>query len=154
MFKYLAAAAGITMATMVPVQAQPILTGNDVEEIVSIARGYGAARLERQSNGDPKITARFESVTYQVFFMNCTANANCEDLNFYAGFLDSPQSVEAMNAWNRDRRFGKAYLDDALDPAIEFDVNLEHGVTRENLNAAFEVWTLVLDQYTSFIGYK
>jgi hypothetical protein len=107
-----------------------------------------------QSNGDPKITGKIEGVSYQVFFMNCTDNANCEDLNFYAGFLDNKQTLEVINAWNRDKRFGKAYLDSDLDAVIEFDVNLENGVTRENLDAAFSLWSLILDQYTTYIGYK
>lgn len=86
--------------------------------------------------------------------MNCTDNANCEDLNFYAGFLDNKQTLEVINAWNRDKRFGKAYLDADLDAVVEFDVNLEHGVSRANLDAAFGIWSIILEQYTSYIGYK
>jgi hypothetical protein len=85
--------------------------------------------------------------------MNCTSNTNCEDLNFYAGFRDNKPTLEVINAWNRDKRFGKAYLDSDLDAVIEFDLNLVHGVTRENLDAAFSLWTLILDQYTTYIGY-
>ena len=48
------------------------------------------------------------------------------------------------------RRF--ALLD--LDAVIEWDVNLEHGVTRENLDAAVGIWQLILDQYTTYIGFK
>ena len=47
--------------------------------------------------------------------MNCTDNANCEDVNFYSGFLDNKPDLETINAWNRDKRFGKAYLDSDLD---------------------------------------
>jgi len=141
------------LSTTLAAQAQTI-DGSQVDEILNLARGYGAATIETQSNGDPKISGRIEGVAYQVFFMNCTENANCEDLNFYAGFLDNKQSLEAINAWNRDKRFGKAYLDSDLDAVIEFDVNLEHGVTQKNLDAAFYLWSLVLDQYTTYIGYK
>ncbi len=135
-------------------QAQSLVDGGQIDEILNIARGYGAASLETQSNGDPKIAGKIEGVTYQVFFMNCTDNKDCEDLNFYAGFLDNKQTLEAMNDWNRDKRFGKAYLDGDLDAVIEFDVNLVHGVTRKNLDAAFELWTLVLNQYATYIGFK
>ena len=148
------ALAGRLAASAYTAQAQSIVDGNMVDEILNIARGYGSATLETQSNGDPKISGRVEGVTYQVFFMNCTDNASCEDLNFYAGFLDNKQTLDVINAWNRDKRFGKAYLDSDLDAVVEFDVNLEHGVTRENLDAAFGLWTLILDQYTTYIGYK
>jgi len=144
----------LLLSSALSAQAQSMIDGSQVDEILNIARGYGSATLEAQSNGDPKISGKMEGVTYQVFFMNCTDNANCEDLNFYAGFLDNKQTLEAINAWNRDKRFGKAYLDSDLDAVIEFDINLEHGVSQKNLDSAFELWSLVLDQYTTYIGYK
>lgn len=141
------------LGTAFSAQAQATLDGSQVDEILNLARGYGSANLETQSNGDPKISGKVEGVTYQVFFMNCTNGTNCEDLNFYAGFRDNKPTLEVINAWNRDKRFGKAYLDSDLDAVIEFDLNLVHGVTRENLDAAFSLWTLILDQYTTYIGY-
>lgn len=141
------------LGTVFSAQAQATLDGSNVDDILNIARGYGSANLETQSNGDPKISGKVEGVTYQVFFMNCTNNTNCEDLNFYAGFLDNKPTLDVINAWNRDKRFGKAYLDSDLDAVIEFDLNLVHGVTKENLDAAFSLWTLILDQYTTYIGY-
>ena len=109
---------------------------------------------EPTSEGNPTISGRIDGVSYQVFFMNCTDGANCEDINFYAGFLDLKPTLDVINAWNRDKRFGKAYLDSDLDAVIEWDVNLEHGVTRENLDAAVGIWQLILDQYTTYIGFK
>ena len=85
--------------------------------------------------------------------MNCEAGA-CEDLNFYAGFAEIKPTLDAINAWNRDKRFGNAYLDSDLDAAIEFDVNLEHGVSVDNLNAAFGIWSVILEEYITYIGYK
>ncbi len=154
MLKQLILGGAFVVASALSAQAQTVIDGAQVDEILNLARGYGSASMETQSNGDPKITGKVEGVTYQVFFMNCTNNTNCEDLNFYAGFLDNKQTLDVINAWNRDKRFGKAYLDSDLDAVIEFDVNLEHGVTRDNLDAAFSLWTLILDQYTTYIGYK
>jgi hypothetical protein len=134
--------------------AQDIVDGSMVDEILNIAKGYGSASLGTQQNGDPKISGRVEGIPYQVYFYNCTDNANCEDINFYAGFLDNKPDLETINAWNRDKRFGKAYLDSDLDAVIEWDVNLEYGLTRENMDAAFALWWLLLDQYTTYIGAK
>lgn len=154
MLKSLILGGAMLLGTTFAAQAQTMLDGASVDEILNIARGYGSATLETQSSGDPKISGKIEGVTYQVFFMNCTNNTNCEDLNFYAGFLDNKQTLEVINAWNRDKRFGKAYLDSDLDAVVEFDLNLVHGVSRENLDAAFSLWSLILDQYTTYIGYK
>ena len=152
--KTLVLGGAIALGTALAAQAQTVIDGSQPDEILNIARGYGSATMETQSNGDPKIAGKIEGVGYQVYFMNCTDNKDCEDLNFYAGFLDNKQTLEAINAWNRDKRFGKAYLDSDLDAVIEFDLNLEHGVSQKNLDAAFSLWSLLLGQYTTYIGHK
>lgn len=137
-----------------PAVAQSVVDGSKVDEIVTIARGYGSATLETQSDGNPRIAGNIKGVPYYVFFMNCAAADACEDINFYAGFADIKPAMDALNAWNRDKRFGNAYLDADLDAAIEYDVNLEYGVTRDNLDASFAVWSVLLEQYTEYVGYK
>jgi hypothetical protein len=149
--KWLAAAA-ILVAS--PALADDILDGGKVDDIVALARNYGSASLETQPDGSPRIAGRIKGVPYYVLFMNCAEGKPCEDLNFYAGFANLKPTLDAINAWNRDKRFGNAYLDADLDAAIEYDVNLEYGVTRDNLDAAFGVWSVVLDEYTAYIGYK
>jgi len=139
-------------ATMASAQT---LDGNAVDEIANIARGYGSVTMDTSSNGDPMISGKIEGISYYVFFRNCSdAHTDCEDLNFYAGFLDNKQTMDAINAWNRDKRFGKAYLDSDLDAVIEYDVNLEYGITRENLDSNFGVWSLILKQYADYIGFQ
>ena len=145
---------GLALGLAGPAAAQTIVDGSTIDEILNLAKGYGSATLGSQSNGDPKISGRIDGIPYQLYFMNCTDNANCEDVNFYSGFLDNKPDLETINAWNRDKRFGKAYLDSDLDAVIEWDVNLEYGLTSENMDAAFSLWWLILDQYTTYIGAK
>ena len=52
------AGGALALALTVSAQAQTLLTGADKGEILNAARGYGAATLTTQSNGDPQITAR------------------------------------------------------------------------------------------------
>lgn len=145
----------ITAVTLsLPVTAQDILDGGDVDAILAIASAHGEAALEAQNDGSPRISGSINGIGYQLFFMNCTDGANCEDLNFYAGFSDLKPTVDSINDWNRNKRFGNAYLDSDLDAVIEFDVNLEFGVTRENLDAAFGLWGLLMEQYAEHIGYR
>ena len=103
---------------------------------------------------DPKIKGVMVDVSYSIYFMNCTDNEDCEDLNFYAGFLDLKPKQEDINSWNRDKRFGKAYIDSDGDAVVEMDLNLEKGISSDNLDADISVWSLVLDEYTDYIHYK
>ncbi len=147
--------AASVLAVLAPVAfAQEVVDGGDIEIILEIAKAHGEANLEAQSDGDPRISGKINGLGYQLFFMNCTEGQDCEDINFYAGFAELKPTVDAINDWNRNKRFGNAYLDSDLDAVIEFDVNLEFGVTRDNLDAAFGLWELLLQQYAEHIGYR
>lgn len=149
------AAAVLTIGTIAGASSQELVDGTNVDEVANIARGYGSVTMETSSSGDPMLSGKIEGVSYYVFFRNCSdSNTDCEDLNFYAGFLDNKQTMEAINAWNRDKRFGKAYIDADLDAVIEYDVNLEYGVDRRNLDSSFAVWSLILKQFAEYIGFK
>lgn len=135
--------------------AQALVDGTNVEEVANIARGYGSVSIDTAVNGDPMLSGKIDGVAYYLFFRNCSeAHIDCEDLNFYAGFLDNKQTLDAINSWNRDKRFGRAYLDADLDAVIEYDVNLEYGVSRQNLDSSFGVWSLLLRQFSDHIGFQ
>ncbi len=142
------------LAASVSAEAQGTITGADTDEILNIARGYGSATLAAQSNGDPQINGKINGISYQVFFRNCTENINCEDLNFYLGFLDLNPTLEVINDWNYTKRFSRAYLDPDQDASVEMDLDLVQGVSAEYLDAQFNVWNMVLTQFAAHVGYK
>ncbi len=153
-FRAILAAALLVGGSASGAWSQTMVDGTNVDEIANVARGYGSVTMDKASNGDPMISGKIEGVSYYMFFRNCTDNANCEDLNFYAGFLDNKPTIDAINAWNRDKRFGKAYLDSDLDAVIEFDVNVEYGISDKNLDSTFSVWSLILKQFADYIGFE
>lgn len=114
------------------------------DEILNIARGHGSAVLETDSGGDPKITGRIEGTAYTLLFYSCTDGKDCRDIQFNAAWAAPGISLDAINTWNKTRRYGKAFLDDESDPVLQFSVNLDHGVSRENLDDTFMWWSRVL----------
>lgn len=146
--------AALVLAASVSGHAQGTITGADTDEILNIARGYGSATLATQSNGDPQINGKINGISYQVFFRNCTENTNCEDLNFYLGFLDLKPTLEVINDWNYTKRFSRAYLDPDQDASVEMDLDLVQGVSAEYLDAQFNVWNMVLTQFAAHVGYN
>ena len=148
--------AGSTLAVMLSVSAhaQAPLTGANTTEILNAAKSYGTAELTKQSNGDPQITGKINDITYQIYFRNCTDNTNCEDLNFYLGFLDLKPGLEKINEWNFSKRFSRAYIDGDQDACIEMDLDLVQGVSAEYLDSQFGLWKMVVDQFSTHVGYK
>jgi hypothetical protein len=153
-FGSLIAGAAVALALTGATQAQTLITGADTDEILNAARGYGSASLTTQSNGDPQITGKINGITYQVYFRNCTDNTDCEDLNFYLGFLDIKPGFEKVNEWNLNKRFSRAYVDQDEDACIEMDLDLVKGVTAEYLDSQFGLWNMVVEQYSEFVGYQ
>lgn len=145
---------GLLLALTGSASAQTLLTGLDTGEILNAARGYGAANLTTQSNGDPQITGKIEGITYQIYFRNCTNNTNCEDLNFYLGFLDLKPTLEEINDWNYNKRFSRAYIDQDGDACVEMDLDLVKGVTAEYLDSQVGLWSMVLKQFADHVGYN
>jgi putative sensory transduction regulator len=147
------AGAALTLAMSVTAYAQD-LTASNVDEILNAARGYGSATLTTQSNGDPQITGKTDGITYQIYFRNCTDNKNCEDLNFYLGFLDVKPTLEVINDWNLNKRFSRAYLDQDQDACVEMDLDMVKGVNADYLDSQIGLWTLVVGQFADHVGFK
>jgi hypothetical protein len=153
-FNSMFAGSAVALALTVSAQAQTLVTGADTAEILNAARGYGAANLTTQNNGDPQITGKIDGVTYQIYFRNCTDGTDCEDLNFYLGFLDLKPSLEDINDWNFNKRFSRAYLDGDQDACVEMDLDLVKGVTPEYLDSQFGLWAMVVGQFAEHVGYN
>jgi hypothetical protein len=134
------------MALPGPVLAQDLVAGDNPDKILEIARGFGSAELETDSDGAPRIRGRMNGVLYSVFFYGCEDGKDCATIQFWT-FTDAPaDALTAVNDWNRDRRFGKAYIDADGDVVIEMDVNLLGGVTPKNLDDTFDWWRIVLER--------
>lgn len=150
--KLVAATAALLLAGAA--EGQEVVTGANVESIVSAAADYGAASLAEQPNGDPLINGKIGDVSYQILFRNCTENTDCEDLNFFLGFLEVKPTLEVINEWNATKRFSRAYLDEDKDACVEMDIDLVEGVSPAYLRSQITIWAMVVDQFADHVGYK
>ena len=146
---------GLAMAVAlgtVPAQAQVM---GDPEVVASFLEDYGL-RVTRETDvtGDPLLSSRIEGTNFKVYFYGCE-KLPCDSIQFSSGFdLEQPLSAMKINEWNRDKRFGKAYLDDEGDPYIEFDVNLDiDGVGGRNFDDTIDLWRVVLNEFRTYINW-
>ncbi|MBK1707855.1 MULTISPECIES: YbjN domain-containing protein [Marichromatium] len=127
--------------------ARDLVSAADPEAVLTAAKGFGSAELQTDSVGDPRIRGRMFGVIYLVTFYGCDDGKDCKDILFYAGWEQPGLTLEDVNRWNRDKRFGKAYIDDEGDAVLEFAVNLNYGVTPRNLEDTFDWWGVVLREF-------
>ncbi len=78
---------------------------------------------------------------------------DCKTLTFEAGWEGDDLTDEMMADWNREKRFGKAYLDEDGLATVEMSVNLHGGVTRANLDDTIDWWRLVLDEFADYFDF-
>lgn len=144
---YILAIAG-SVAVASKAHGQTMIDGSNVEAIANIARGYGSATIQTDGAGDPNIVGRIDGTQYVINFYGCTGGKDCTTIQFRASWRNSGNVTLAdMNAWNQEKRFGKAYLDEGNAPNVEWDVNLLGGVSVQNLDDTFDWWKIVMQSF-------
>ncbi len=131
----------------------PVLVSAATPEAVreSIAL-IGTAELSTDRNGAPRISGRIEGELYRVAFRGCASGDDCRSIVFSVGFAGVEASLEDVNAWNAEQIFGTAYLDDAGEPRLKMTVNLEAGVSLENLDSTVERWRIALVEFRGYVN--
>ncbi|WP_345973421.1 YbjN domain-containing protein [Sulfurimonas diazotrophicus] len=128
--------------------AEDLLWAEGAKAIESMAKGFGSATLKTSSNGAPYIIGRIDGTKYGIYFYGCEDDGSaCKSIQFTVGWSEAKMTMETINRWNRDTRFGKAYLDEEGDPCLEMDVNLDYGVTSRNVEDSFDLWTRALKSF-------
>lgn len=124
-------------------------TADEVAAVIK-ARGFPAT-IGKDNDGDPTITSKFSDLYFEVHFYNC-AKGRCAGIQFSKGF-DMPEGItlEKLNDWNRNFRFGRAFRDNENDPFVQMDVDVERGSTTESLANNLEMWLAVLDEFAKML---
>ncbi|WP_158555195.1 YbjN domain-containing protein [Fulvimarina endophytica] len=142
-----ASSAGAVGETPTAPAAATILSTDDLDAIVDLAEAYGDARIVELDNGDPALVGEINGTAYQLFFLNCDQAQGCDALNFYAIWDVPTVSVGALNLWNRNAPFNKAYLTEDNLPVIEMNLPASGGFVREQLDEIFGQWTIALADF-------
>ena len=126
----------------------------DPEVIALLMEDAGLnARRSTAEDGAPMLQSNIDGIEFYVYFYDCAKV--CGALQFAAGFdLDEAMPMEMANLWNRDRRFGKVYLDRTGDPFVEMDIGLAgEGIGRDNFLDALDTWRVILSEFRDFIDW-
>lgn len=124
----------LALATMVgfaipcAAEAKPV-TAKDPSSVVSALRSAGyRAVLTEDDPGDPMINGGSFNSDFVVYFYGCTDNRNCSRVQLVAIFPEPANaSLAAINEWNAENYFGRAYLAEDREVRLEMDINLDDG---------------------------
>ena len=115
-------------------------------------KGY-RAELTKDDSGDPMIRSASSGTTFLVLFYGCTDNKQCETVQFFAGYSDAENaSLAALNEWNAENRFGRAYLSDSGAARLEMDVDLDDGgMSTALFEDNLEFWVVIMSTFEKHI---
>mgnify|MGYP000560105888 CR=1 FL=1 len=138
-----------------PLAAKPVTA--DVAQIAAILQKEGYQAKRAGEVAEPRIETAMSGYQMAIYFYGCDAKGQgCKSVQFYAGFNpDTSPTLEAMNDYARDNRWGRIYLDKEGVAVIEMDVDLEAGGMSEALfldNMAY--WDTILTKFADFVFKK
>ena len=117
-------------------------------------QGYRAV-VGTSEDGLPEIESGTQGLTYWVYFYDCgdAEPRACTNITFFT-FLTKTDAMtlEAVNDWNLNRRFGRAYLDQNGNANLSMDIDLIGGVTRANLEDWLLWWDDRIAKFNQHMG--
>lgn len=135
-------------------QARPLPAGGvTAAEVIEVlqANGY-RAQADVDGVGDPMVRSATDGANFAIYFYGCERE-RCTTIQFAVGFsMKQPPGLAKINEWNREMRFGRAYIDAEMDPVVEMDVDLELGATTEQLQSVVGAWAAVVPAFKKFIA--
>ncbi|MDO8902804.1 MAG: YbjN domain-containing protein [Phenylobacterium sp.] len=136
-------------------QARPLppggVTAAEVIEVLQ-AKGY-RGQADVDGVGDPMVRSATDGTNFVIYFYGCERE-RCTTIQFGVGFeMNRSPGLAKINEWNREMRFGRAYLDSDMDPFVEMDVDLELGATTEQLQSVIGTWTALVPAFKEFIDF-
>ena len=109
------------------------------------ANGYPVTRA-KDSQGAQIITTKAPTSgqEFDVYFYDCTGE-RCATVEFSAGWtVKTPVLLDTVNAWNRDKRYVRAYTDKDGALFAEADLMLMSGDTAAQIVNYLKLWDKTL----------
>ncbi len=147
--------AGLVAFAPVAATAQEMVYAEDPEVIAALLEEMGfPAEITTDNVGDPMIMSSAHGYDFDIFFYDCLDNAECQAIQFSSAFdMVDGMSLTSAQDFNRNKRWGKVYLDDESDPRLEMDYNLRGGVSVDNFNDTVDWWQIVMEEFIDYINF-
>lgn len=125
----------------------------DLDQIADVLQDEGYKAKIDKGDGQRWIESAMSGYNYIILPFGCDdTGKNCKSIQFYVAFVPmNKPTLEEMNTYAAENRFGRVYLDDEGDPIIEMDLDLEAGGMSRDLfldNLAY--WETIMVAFGDF----
>lgn len=142
--------------TYAPVPAGKISTANP-HSIAAYLQKEGFRAKLVTDDGSPFIESSSSGATFVIYLQNCEGNKACQDVMFRSSYDkkdENPIKVDAINSYNAENRWARAYLDKESNPVLEYDVLFTDQLVDEKMfGEAVTIWVEVLEKFHKAIDF-
>lgn len=127
------------------------VTGPDV--VAVLAQMDLEPELTTDSVGDPMIKFKLNGLNAYANFYDCN-DGTCGSLQLEVGIdMADGVTLQMANVLNTRYRYARIYLDDEMDPFIQYDFEVLHTDHAAHITSQVEMYAGLLDKITDAIGF-
>jgi Putative bacterial sensory transduction regulator len=128
-----------------------ICASNPATVVTALQETGYKAKLDKDSEGDPKISSSASGYDFDIYFYGCKNNKQCDSIQFRVSFeKDGANTPELANKWNAGKRFSQAYISDKGAFVTDYDVTTAGGLTKGNFADVVDWWSVTLGNLKTF----
>jgi hypothetical protein len=132
----------LALSCAVPAAAQQVRERITPDELIGLLKDRGMVGTRTEQGN---VTVRRDNGTIVYIFSGQTLQA-------YYGVTGTSATLNSMNEWNKNKRFGRAYLDNDGDPCVELDYDLEGGVSDASLKVWIDTVNMIVGSFRTHIS--
>ena len=139
-----------------PVPAGKVSTANPHSITAYLQKeGYRAKLVTDEET--PHIESAANGAKFYIYLQNCKEKKDCQDVMFQSSYdkkAEDPIKVDAINQFNADNRWARAYIDKDGDPVLEYDVLFTDQLVDEKMfGEALAIWSNSLGLFHKAIDF-
>jgi len=149
------ATALLLFAAALPATASALPSGGlTAQEIAIWLRAANFTATIKPSPGDATeqiVSSTVDGINYDIYLYSCTAG-RCKSMQYAAGWTTPKNATsDALNVWNRDNRYCRAYQDKKGAAWCEYDIDIDPGGSYEELDATMARWRGVVVRFSKYV---
>lgn len=123
-------------------------------EAMSVMKALGLSpELGPDNFGDPQIKFQQNELDCMMSFYDCR-NGRCGSLQLVVALdLVAGTTFQVINRYNRRFRYGRAYLDDEMDPFLLYDIDVPHSHVDAYLERQLGTFGRLLESLTEAVDF-
>ncbi|RMF39183.1 MAG: YbjN domain-containing protein [Alphaproteobacteria bacterium] len=111
------------------------------------------------TGGDTTLEGSIDGTDFQIYFYECDGgdmasvakpDSQCLGYEWRSYFLRYPTDTDQVNKWNADHHYGKLWVDNDGDLAVQLNVIVEGGVEDDNILITLAWWRAIVQDVHNF----